>query len=120
MSPDVCVSARWPVADPVARAGTESGGAVTGVCEPAAVEGQAAAADALGEPELEALELRDAVVDSRRPRGRETRPVAACGRVMGRKLRELGTDLLERQPDALGEDDECDPAEHRPRVAAVA
>jgi len=39
---------------------------------------------------------------------------------MGRMLRDLGADLLERQPDALGEDDEGDPAEHRPRVAAVA
>ena len=28
-----------------------------------------------------------------------------------RKLRKLGADLLEREPDALGEDDEGDPAE---------
>ena len=28
--------------------------------------------------------------------------------------------LFERQTDALGEDDECDTAQHRPRVAAVA
>jgi hypothetical protein len=40
--------------------------------------------------------------------------------VVGRKLRELGADLLEREPDALGEDDEGDPAEHRPWIAAVA
>jgi len=51
-------------------------GAVTGVGEPAAVERQTSAADALGEPELEALELGDSVVDPRRPRGRETGPVA--------------------------------------------
>ena len=38
----------------------------------------------------------------------------------GRKLGELAADLLERQPDALGEDDEGDPAQHRPRVATVA
>jgi hypothetical protein len=38
---------------------------------------------------------------------------------MRRKLRQLDADLLEGQPDALGEDDEGDPAEHRPRIAAV-
>jgi hypothetical protein len=39
--------------------------------------------------------------------------------VVGWQLRELGTDLVERQPDPLGEDDERDPAEDGPRVAAV-
>jgi hypothetical protein len=29
---------------------------------------------------------------------------------MGRQLRELGADLLEREPDPLGKDDERDPA----------
>ncbi len=38
---------------------------------------------------------------------------------MGRQLRELDADLLERQPDALSKDYERNPAEHRPRVAAV-
>ena len=38
----------------------------------------------------------------------------------GRQLVELGADLVERQPDALREDDERDPAEHATRVAAVA
>ena len=38
----------------------------------------------------------------------------------GGSLVELGADLLERQPDALGEHDERDPAQHRARVAAVA
>jgi glyoxylase-like metal-dependent hydrolase (beta-lactamase superfamily II) len=40
--------------------------------------------------------------------------------VMGRKLRELVADLVERQPDALCKDDEGDPAEHRPGIAPVA
>jgi hypothetical protein len=35
------------------------------------------------------------------------------------QLGELGGDLLEAQPDPLGEDDEGDPAQHRARVAAV-
>ena len=38
----------------------------------------------------------------------------------GRELGELRADLVEREPDALGEHDERDPAEHRPRIAAVA
>src|SRR5712691_9538561 len=93
-------TARWPrsalrpVADPVARAGTEAGSAVAGVGELAAVERQAAAADALGQAELEPPELGNALVDPRAPRCRETGPVAAGGRLMGRKLRELGSDLL--------------------------
>ena len=40
--------------------------------------------------------------------------------MMGRKLRELDTDLLERQPDALGEDDEGDAAEHGARITPMA
>ena len=39
---------------------------------------------------------------------------------MGRELRKLGADLLERQPDALGEDDEGDTAEDGARIAPVA
>ena len=58
-----------PVADPVPGAGTEAGGAVAGVGELAAVEREAAAADALREPAFEALELGDAPVDPRAPGG---------------------------------------------------
>ncbi len=68
-SSDDRASARPPVADPVAWARAETGGAVAGVGELAAVEREAAAADAFGEAELEALELGDALVDPRRPRG---------------------------------------------------
>jgi hypothetical protein len=119
-APAVRVSVGRSVPDPVARAWTESGGAVTGVGEPTAVERQTSAADAFGQPDLETLELGDPVFDPRRPRGREPGPVAASRCLVGRKLRELGADLVERQPDALSEDDERDPAEHRPPVAAVA
>ena len=35
------------------------------------------------------------------------------GRAVGGQLRELGADLVEREPDPLGEDDEGDPAQHR-------
>ncbi len=54
------------------RASTEAGGAVVRVDKPAAIERQAATADAPGEPVLEPLELGDSPVDSRRPRRRQT------------------------------------------------
>ena len=54
------------------------------------------------------------------PALREPRPVALVRRAVGRQLGELLADLLEGQPDPLGEDDEGDPAEDRARVAAVA
>ena len=43
----------------------------------------------------------------------------AGGRLVRRKLRKLRADLLEREPDALGEDDESDPTEDWPWIAAV-
>ena len=113
-------SGGWPVSDPVARARSQAGGAVAGVGELAAVEREAAAADAFGQAALEALELGDARVDPRRPRGREPGPVGPVGRLVGRELGQLGGDLVERQADALGEDDEGDAAEDRPRVAPMA
>ncbi len=64
-------SAHRPIADPVTRAGPQAGGAVAGVGELTAVEREAAAADALREPELQALELGDALVDPRTPGGGE-------------------------------------------------
>ena len=42
------------------------------------------------------------------------------GRAVRRQLGELRADLVEREADALREDDERDPAQHRARVAAVA
>ena len=109
-----------PVADPVARAGPVARGAVVRVGQAAAVERQAAAADALGQPRPEALELGDPVVDAVGPRARQALPVAARGGAVGRELGELLADLVERQPDPLGEDDEGDPPQHAPRIAAVA
>ena len=40
--------------------------------------------------------------------------------MVGRELRKLDADLLERQPDALGEDDEGDTAKDRARIAPMA
>ena len=71
-------------------------------------------------PGLQPLELGDAPVDSLCPRAGEQRPVPARGDPARRKPRELAADLLKREPDALCEDDERDPAEHRPAEAPVA
>src|SRR5918999_1097817 len=91
------------VADPIARARPGAARAVPRVGELAAVEREAPAANALGESVLEALELGDALVDARAPTARQPRPVAPRRRAVGRQLGELCPDLLERQPDALGE-----------------
>src|SRR5262249_41525456 len=56
----------------------------------------------------------------RGPFARETGPMPAGGRVIRRQLCELGADLVERQAEALGEDDEGDPSQHPARVATVA
>ena len=68
------------IADPVARARAGTTRAVPGVGELAAVQREAAAADALREPGAQPLELGDPLVDPGRPAVRQPRPVAACGR----------------------------------------
>jgi hypothetical protein len=118
-SGEVRVSARFTGADPRARTWAEAGGPVAGVCKLASFQRQTPAADAFGEPKLETLELGDALIDPRRPRARETRPVAAGRRAVRRQLDKFRADLVERQPHPLGENDERDPSEHGPRVATV-
>src|SRR4029078_5178698 len=73
-----------------------------------------------GEPVLEAPELGDAVVDAGAPVRRQARPVAPGRGTVGRELCELGADLVEREADLLGEDDERDAAQDGARVAAMA
>src|SRR3954468_8586777 len=68
---------RPAVPQQVARAGAVAPGAVVRVRERTAVEREAAAADALGEALLEALELGDARVDADGPGARQLRPVGA-------------------------------------------
>jgi len=92
----------------VARAGPEAGRAVAGIGELATIEREAAATDALREPVLQPFELGDAFVDSFRPPPREPGPVAPVRSAVGRELAELRRDLVERQADALSEDDERD------------
>src|SRR6516162_5844090 len=50
------------VADPVARAGAETPGAVPGVRQPASIEREAAAADAGGQARPQPLELGDVFI----------------------------------------------------------
>ena len=109
-----------PVADPVARARPEAGGAVGGIGELAALERQTAAPDALGEPGLRrsssAMRSSMRAVQALERRA-QSRPVGA--RFAG-SLASSRADLVERQPDVLGEDDERDAAQDRPREAAMA
>jgi hypothetical protein len=60
---ELAVAAQRPVTDPVARPWAAAAGAIVGVREAAAVQREAAAADALGQADLQTLELGDARVD---------------------------------------------------------
>src|SRR5262245_8067117 len=81
------------VADPVTRAGTQPRGAVVRIGELAAVERQAAAADAFAEPGLQPLQFGNSCIDPGRPGARQTLPVVAGRRTVRRQLGEFGTDL---------------------------
>ena len=109
-----------PVAEPEAWPGTQAGHTIAGIGELAAVEGEAPAADALGQTGLEAAELCDSLVDPGLPAPGEARPVAASRCSVTRKPRELDADLLECEPHSLREDDERDPAQDRSRIASMA
>src|SRR5207248_3929076 len=85
-----------------------------------AVDRQAAAADAFGQPVAQALQLGDALVDPLLPRAREPRPVAAGRNALGRQPGERRADLIEAEADTLGEDDEGDAPQHRTGIAAMA
>src|SRR5688500_13688817 len=109
MEPRLTRGGSRPVANPVAGARPKACRAVVRVRELAAVEREAAAADALGQPGTQALELGDAVVDPGGPLARKARPVAAGGGAVWRQLGQLAADLLQAQPDPLRKDDERDP-----------
>jgi len=83
------------------------------------VDRKTSASDASGEPCSETLELSDPLIDPFRPLARETRPIPSRRDTISRKLGEFRADFIERQPNSLREDDKCDPAQHRARVAAM-
>src|SRR5436190_9787789 len=94
-------SAGPPLADlrrfhPGTRPWPASRGDITGIRELAAVERQAAAANAFGEPGAQPFELGDARLDAFRPAGRQLRPVLALRHPVARQPGELGANLLER------------------------
>src|SRR5262245_3974676 len=108
------------VTDPVARAGTQPRGTVVRIGEPTAVERQAAAADAFAEPGLQPLQFCNSCIDPCRPSARQTLPVVAGRRTVRRQFGEFGADLIERQADPLGKDNEGDPPQGCFRIAAMA
>src|SRR5712692_1330942 len=112
--------ARLAVADPVARTRSQPRCPVAGIGELAALERETAAPDARCQANPEPLELREPLINPRRPGARQARPLPAGRHPVRRKASKLLPDLLERQPDPLGEHDERDSPEHRPGVAAVA
>lgn len=107
---------RRTVADPVARTGAAAARPVAGIGQPASVERETPAPDALGEPQLQALELGDALLDPRGPPARKPTPILARRRALRRKAGKLLTDLVERETDPLRENDERDPPEDRPPI----
>src|SRR4029453_12767529 len=92
--------------EPVARTGAGPAGAIGRIREFAFVDRQTSATDALGQPSLEPLKLGNPLIDPFGPLAREAGPVLSRRHPIGRKLGELRADLIERQPDALREDDE--------------
>src|SRR3546814_2076698 len=79
-------------------------GLVLAVIEPAFLEREAPAADAIPEQLARAFKRRDLRIDPRAKAGADPRPVGAIRRPPGRKPRQLVTNLLEAQPHLLRED----------------
>ena len=94
-------------------------GLIAGVDVGAALEREAAAADAAGDAALEALELGDPLVDARLPGAPHQGPRAAVRRLPARELPEELGDLVQGEPDLLREHDERDPPQHATRIASV-
>src|SRR5579871_3582804 len=94
---------RW-IAEQVAGPRTERRRAVSRVGQAAAIEGQAAAADAVVEAPSQSLELGDAVLDPLAPTGGQARPVGPGGDAVGREPGQLGRNLHEGQAHTLGKD----------------
>src|SRR6185312_13654601 len=93
--------------------------AVVRVDEAAAVDREAAAADAAGEVVAQLLETPDAVVELLAPLRGELLPVGAGrGAPVGQGV-ERGPDLGQRDADALRDADERQPSEHLAAEAAL-
>src|SRR5712691_11642865 len=91
-----CPACATAVPVEVVRTGAERGCLVVGVEESAAVDGEAAAADAGGEPVPECLQARNAAVDVGAPGAGQAFPVAPGGCPAGGEGVERLADLFER------------------------
>jgi hypothetical protein len=107
------------VALQVVGAGAEGGRFVVGVEEAAAVDGEAAAADACREAVAERLERFDALVDLGAPAAGEAFPVASGRRPLIREGVEGPLDLFEGDAGGAAGPDDGHAAEGRAPVAAL-
>ncbi len=107
------------VVEQVARALSEVGSHVLRVPQPARLEGEAAAADALAELIAHAGERRDAGVELGAPCTGQPGPVAGVRRPAVGKRTERDANVAEAQADELGGTDEADAAEHIGAVPPV-
>jgi hypothetical protein len=118
----VCVKHSGPAAwyvYPVAGTGTAAGSPIAGIRKFAAVQRQAATANTVREACAKAFEHRNLLIDSASPPGRKLSPVRRFRYPVLGQLGQLPSNLLQCQPDLLGEDDEGDSAKRSPRVAAM-
>lgn len=92
---------------------------VVGVEEVAALEGQAATADALPQIVPESDQLLDPVVELGRPSRTQPGPVGLCRGPLSRKVIEGVTDGCQRHPDTLGSSDEGQAPERLASEAAL-
>ena len=103
----------------VVRPRTGLAGLVAGVEERAAVDREAAAADAGREAVAERVERGYSPIQIVAPAAGEAFPVTARGTAMRGKRLERRTDPVEWDPGCAAGLDERDPTEHRPLVAAL-
>src|SRR5207248_3623761 len=103
----------------VLRAGTFAGSLVVGVEQLAAIDRQAAAADARGHPVADCLQRCNPTVEIVAPATREPFPVAAGRRSARRQRVERSADLLERDSRSSTGLDESDPPQDGTLVAPL-
>jgi len=101
------------------RARPAAGSLVVGIEQGAAVDREAAAADAGRQAGAQRLERRDPLLQILAPAAREPLPVAPGGRAVRRQRRERLADLCERDAGGPAGLDQRDPAEHRAVVPAL-
>src|SRR6185369_2015920 len=103
----------------VARTRAPRPGAVVLVEELAALQREAAAADALVELGLGPGQERDLFIELLAHRAADPLPVRHRGRAPAREGREFRLDLPQSQPELLGDEDEAQPADVGPHEPAL-